>query len=620
MKSAITKREVSKYFKEYCNLLASKNYLLYKTTQSSITRPHNDQKLVDTITTVLCHYPEKRLLRENKSLSIPLRRNNNKKRVTATRLTFIQFGLGMHDIKQNFAALLMSLDKINVLGTKSIVVIDQCDGDSPGGISTAALLRASSESTSFRLNELLEYVNDVNVQNSAFGNLVLETITIDNVLDSPESIKLYCQNFQKLISALNDGKIPILIPSILSSTARSQKGVIINDIILTLCKTFLAKLVPDSMSTSYLTDITRIYSEIYVDLIVLVAYSSYFATLRANGNTPDYLHLLNEYHFSMSELEEQLFRGYHDFPRVLKRTSTLIDGKWLRQSHNPRIRIQIRNIRAAERLLKTLSSSALIHIRTGKLKTKSEKYDVSNFSQQSFEDYSLVRSSISEKPVTSTVKESCKKKKWNRVEIKKIKYIRKGEKLHLFPFPTDHVWSFNLDRTFNSKTLYTIINKRKLMSTIEESFSKNINRPQYDDRLSGNIAGVIIASTYKGCVIVTKEKQSTELHENKIFGTLESDSITYLDKFAVAKSKQAVVDTSSQLFRSIEIVYGDGYLWRSSISNKINPWYFQRSVGSWNIPHTRWKIFWNLKAIEVNKTLWGNTIEFCSKNPSTFNP
>lgn len=139
------------------------------------------------------------------------------------------------------------------------------------------------------------------------------------------------------------------------------------------------------------------------------------------------------------------------------------------------------------------------------------------------------------------------------------------------------------------------INLPRLVDLIEDSFRRKLDVRDYLDRVRGRIAGVIIAGDYEGAAICTWERPSS------ISTVPSQDShlwIPYLDKFAVLTSSQGSGGVADIVWGALtRSAFPEGVVWRSRKNNPVNKWYFERSVGMWNLPDGYWTMFWTSEGV-----------------------
>lgn len=202
-------------------------------------------------------------------------------------------------------------------------------------------------------------------------------------------------------------------------------------------------------------------------------------------------------------------------------------------------------------------------------------------------------------------------------------FLKKGIPVTILPDPRVTPWqppspsnpSIELERDPR-------INFPKLVDLIEDSFRRKLDARDYLERIRGRIAGVIIAGDYEGGAICTWETP----------GSLSStppppDSplwVPYLDKFAVLTKSQGSGGVADIVWGALtRTAFPQGVCWRSRTTNPVNKWYFERSVGMWNLPDGYWTMFWTTegvveeaaKAVKTKQemaTRWDAYVDVCS--------
>ncbi|PVI04569.1 N-acetylglutamate synthase [Periconia macrospinosa] len=140
------------------------------------------------------------------------------------------------------------------------------------------------------------------------------------------------------------------------------------------------------------------------------------------------------------------------------------------------------------------------------------------------------------------------------------------------------------------------INFPRLVDLIEDSFRRKLDVHHYLSRVRGRIAGVIIAGDYEGGAICTWEQPSslspnTPPHNPDLW-------VPYLDKFAVLTSSQGSGGVADIVWGALtRSAFPNGVVWRSRKKNPVNKWYFERSVGMWNLPDGYWTMFWTSEGV-----------------------
>ncbi len=130
--------------------------------------------------------------------------------------------------------------------------------------------------------------------------------------------------------------------------------------------------------------------------------------------------------------------------------------------------------------------------------------------------------------------------------------------------------------SFIIKKDFKDVNTQKIKKLLEESFCKML----VEDYFKHPIECVIVDKDYTGVMII-----------KKIQGT------PYLDKLAIAKSAQGN-GLAKAMWSFVKMKY-PSLIWRSSVNNPINNWYFKNCDGVEK--SSSWIIFWyNLDRNTVN--------------------
>ncbi|KAF2797309.1 N-acetylglutamate synthase [Melanomma pulvis-pyrius CBS 109.77] len=138
------------------------------------------------------------------------------------------------------------------------------------------------------------------------------------------------------------------------------------------------------------------------------------------------------------------------------------------------------------------------------------------------------------------------------------------------------------------------INFPRLVDLIDDSFRRKLDARHYLERIRGRVAGIIIAGDYEGGAICTWETPPN-------LRPISPDSplwIPYLDKFAVLTKSQGSGGVADIVWGALtRSCFPTGLVWRSRTSNPVNKWYFERSVGMWNLPGDQWTMFWTTEGV-----------------------
>lgn len=144
----------------------------------------------------------------------------------------------------------------------------------------------------------------------------------------------------------------------------------------------------------------------------------------------------------------------------------------------------------------------------------------------------------------------------------------------------------------------------RLIHLIEDSFRRKLNVQHYLNRIRGRTAGLIVAGEYEGAAILTWEQPPGTSDPTRL--------VPYLDKFAVLQSSQGSAGVADILFQAmVRSCFPTGVCWRSRNDNPVNKWYFERAVGSWQIPDSNWTMFWTGEGVVDSKARFHDYVEVC---------
>lgn len=120
---------------------------------------------------------------------------------------------------------------------------------------------------------------------------------------------------------------------------------------------------------------------------------------------------------------------------------------------------------------------------------------------------------------------------------------------------------------------FSTIDADRLFNLIEGTFTKKLTE-SYLEKVKSKLLAAYITESYSAAAIITTED---ELHD-----------IPYLDKFAVSLQNQGL-GSGETIWERMRQDFPTLF-WRSKSANRINPWYFIRSEGSWT--NSRYTVFW----------------------------
>lgn len=215
----------------------------------------------------------------------------------------------------------------------------------------------------------------------------------------------------------------------------------------------------------------------------------------------------------------------------------------------------------------------------------------------------LIHSLLTDKPMFSSSLPARRISKLNEkglyVEARpSTTFLKNGLPVTILPDVLNGSWKY----PSTSQVLLDIddprVNVARLVTLIEDSFSRQLDAKHYFSRIKGKLAGLIIAGEYEGGALLTWELPP---------GVPDDDSeeskrrmIPYLDKFAVLRRSQGSGGVADVVFKAmVTDCFPEGVCWRSRRDNPVNKWYFERARGTWKIPDSNWTMFWTTPDLTV---------------------
>lgn len=188
-------------------------------------------------------------------------------------------------------------------------------------------------------------------------------------------------------------------------------------------------------------------------------------------------------------------------------------------------------------------------------------------------------------------------------------FVKRGMPVTMIPDPRDHPWSPSSGDTRPNLLSDPRIDLARLVHLIEDSFGRKLDVQAYLERISSNLAGIIIAGSYDGGAILTWETPpglpSFPLVVSSGSSSPSSSSrrVPYLDKFAVLKRWQGSGGVADVIFSAmVRDCFPGGVCWRSRHDNPVNRWYFERAQGSWRLPdEAGWTMFWTTEGVRPER-------------------
>ncbi|KAI1265785.1 N-acetylglutamate synthase [Xylariaceae sp. FL1019] len=187
---------------------------------------------------------------------------------------------------------------------------------------------------------------------------------------------------------------------------------------------------------------------------------------------------------------------------------------------------------------------------------------------------------------------------------------KRGMPLTIFPDPKVAPWKPPQPGQSSLRLTDPCIDLPRLVHLIEDSFGRKLDVEHYLKRISGNLAGIIIAGEYEGGALLTWENPSG--------GTDPKRLVPYLDKFAVLRKSQGAGGVADIVFNAmVRDCFPDGVCWRSRKNNPVNKWYFERSRGTLKLRDMNWTMFWTTPKLAMDDEKFGDYEAVCrSVEPS----
>jgi amino-acid N-acetyltransferase len=169
----------------------------------------------------------------------------------------------------------------------------------------------------------------------------------------------------------------------------------------------------------------------------------------------------------------------------------------------------------------------------------------------------------------------------------------------MIPDPHDNPWSPPRPDSPILQLTDPRIDLPRLIHLIDDSFGRKLDAQKYLERISSNLAGIIIAGSYEGGAILTWEMPPgvSKCAKNR------HRLVPYLDKFAVLRRSQGSGGVADIVFSAmVRDCFPHGVCWRSRRDNPVNKWYFERARGTRKIPVANgeqgWTMFWTTEGID----------------------
>lgn len=335
--------------------------------------------------------------------------------------------------------------------------------------------------------------------------------------------KLSITSLEQILIPLYQGIIPIVQPITYNSTDLFQTLLNANRALFSLC--------------SRLLDTTDLLS---VEKIVIIDPIGGIPSIERNQTSHVFINLSQEF----SDIVSELYIGFL----------------------HPRVRDQhLKNLRAMDEILDLAARKSKSNETTGIITTPlimSVNDDQLN---------PIVYNVLTDRPIISSSLPSSQK----RTPQISTSIVKKG-----FPVTVLDEHSFHGEFTFQNLVNANFINRDRLFDLMNDSFRRELNAPEYVERIDKSIASIIIVGDYDGAAIITWEFSPT------------GEKIAYLDKFAISKKNQGLPSLADIIFKLILQSHQSELIWRSRKNNPVNKWYFERCCGSLGLPLSPWKLFY----------------------------
>ena len=524
-----------------------------------------------------------------------------------------------------------TLSQLSRLGLNCIVVADLSGGEVDG-----ALPRPTKSID--QVDRIVEAIDKHGRSGARRLDNAFETTSFDPV--SAASIKVRgatrVTNRNLLLTAVRRGIIPVIAPIAFQKETQKLFSVSSDDILLALTQG-LAGLYSDASNDDEPEEIAAKLSllptEVSLDrLIILDPLGGIPSTDQAHG-AHVFINIEHEYHDIRHNLLGSAARINRtknaEMPRidparaftVSNPFSKLIDNE-LKSALNPgaeipskagaqSIKSHVQNLDLLKDILGLLppTSSAIVTTPQEAANFRSTSSTSSNVPGVGTRRRRnpLIHNLLTDKPVFSSSLPARPSRSPDFTSISTSStFAKRGMPVTIIPDPQLHPWKPPAASSPCLKLSDPRIDMARLVYLIEDSFNQKLDVSHYLSRILGRIAGIIICGNYEGGAILTWEAPYPDCSPERM--------VPYLDKFAVLKRSQGAGGVADIAFKAM---VGDclphGVCWRSRQNNPVNRWYFERSKGTWKIPHTNWTMFWTTDGVEADdeRRIFGDYAKVC---------
>ncbi|KAF2684419.1 N-acetylglutamate synthase [Lentithecium fluviatile CBS 122367] len=523
---------------------------------------------------------------------------------------------------ETLRGLALTLSQMARLGLNIAVVVD-CDESENGALDSLEPEAAWETTVREQTSRIVDALEDYNEPGAFAVDHALCHSDVDTEIPSTRQVQggVEVKNNRLLFPPIEDGIIPVIPPFAYSPELKKVR-VHADHVVLALTREFagittqnLAGNGPQELDDA-LYNKSRSTRPVLDRIIILDPLGGIPSLDRADG-AHVFINLEAEYHDIKTDLQpssspqsEQVspilssLAKSNPFPRFVETEIAPLPGSEMKQTSNSALPSRhVQNLNVVQQALRLLppSSSALI-ITPGEAAISSQvalRGTPSTGVRTRRSKNPLIHNLLTDKPmISSSLPAPLVNRPRASAAPNPATFLKKGIPVTMIPDPrvtgpwrTPSTSNPSIELENDPR-----INFPRLIDLIEDSFRRKLDARHYLDRIRGRVAGVIIAGDYEGGAICTWE---TPLSLSA--STLPRDSslwVPYLDKFAVLTSSQGSGGVADIVWGALtRSAFPAGVVWRSRKNNPVNKWYFERSVGMWNLPDGYWTMFWTTEGV-----------------------
>lgn len=521
-----------------------------------------------------------------------------------------------------------TLAQLNRLGLSCIVVIDTDDENRRGALEACRLALEQGD-------RLVAAIDQYRGQGARRLDSVIgvsssqeqRTLAID-VLGKPT-----ITNLNLLLSPLQRGSIPVIVPVGYVFDTQTRVPVAADGVVLALAEEF-SSLTARPVSQKKLDDVSHemeaIQKQISLDRIILLDPVGGIPSGDTSHGSHVFINLEQDY----AEIREGLFRSlvgskYNTTPPMAQErearetsssplkpveygtstfvktsaTSPAIEKGYSRVMGRPaqHTSLAMRNLDLLKDTLAILPSSSSAIITTAQEAANSGRSSLQPAQGLGVRTRKLqnllIHNLLTDKPVISS---SLPQKRSQNIHADiyhpvstpiPATFVKRGMPISISPDPRIHPWTCPAPSSPPLQLSDLSIDIDRLVYLIEDSFDRKLDVDRYLSRIKNRIAGIIVAGEYEGGAIMTWEQHT---------GFPYVSPVPYLDKFAVLQRSQGAGGVADIVFKAVvRDCFPHGVCWRSRKDNPVNKWYFERAKGTWKMPGTDWTMFWTTDGVEI---------------------